>query len=378
LVLVKSVAILKSEIGLALSMGGTLPDSVRHPHHEMECFLSNPLVSWRNTTIVVERHSETEGFGAQLGTRTLSRCMAGSGIADRFAVWVDTTKPRNSSPSLGLGLLLLVSSTVIVAWRVRQQPGAAQSSSPKNDWVLTWSAEFNAPNGSPPDPAKWEVESGGNGWGNDELQYYTTRSRNVRQENGTLVIEAIKERFTGPDGVRRNYTSARLKTKGRFSQRYGRFEALIRIPSGQGVWPAFSLLGDDFSTIGWPACGEIDIMENVGSEPATIHGSMHGPGYSGSAALTAVYKLPQGRFSDRFHLFAVEWEPQALRFFVDGELYATKTPADVPPGKHWVFDHPFFLVLNLAVGGKMPGNPATSTVFPQRMLVDYVRVYSRQ
>jgi len=243
---------------------------------------------------------------------------------------------------------------------------------------LTWSDEFNDPNGSPPNSAKWAVESGGNGWGNDELQYYTPRLQNVRQEAGNLVIEAIKERFTGPDGVQRNYTSARLKTEGRFSQRYGRFEARIQIPSGQGVWPAFSLLGDDFPTVGWPACGEIDIMENVGNEPAVIHGSMHGPGYSGAAPLTAPYKLPRGRFSGHFHVFAVEWEPQAVRFFVDGELYATKTPADVPPGKNWVFDHPFFLVLNLAVGGKMPGSPAASTVFPQRMLVDYVRVYSRQ
>ena len=295
-----------------------------------------------------------------------------------MVVWTGTTKPLKPLRSLGLGLFLLVSFTAIVTGRDAQQPSATPSPASQPGWVLTWNDEFTAANGSPPDPAKWEVESGGNGWGNDELQYYTTRSRNVRQENGTLVIEAIREKFTGPDGVRRRYTSARIQTKGRFSQRYGRFEARIRIPSGQGVWPAFSLLGDDFSTVGWPACGEMDVMENVGSEPATIHGSMHGPGYSGSAALTAVYKLPRGRVSNRFHLFAVEWEPQTVRFFVDGELYATKTPADLPPGTQWVFDHAFFLVLNLAVGGKMPGSPAASTIFPQRMRVDYVRVYSRQ
>ena len=263
-------------------------------------------------------------------------------------------------------------------WSGAQHQTAPGISASQSGWVLRWSDEFNGPSGSPPDPTKWIVESGGNGWGNDELQYYTARPQNVRQEDGHLVIEAIKERFTGPDGVHRNYTSARLNTKGRFSQRYGRFEARIQIPSGQGVWPAFSLLGDNFSTAGWPECGEIDIMENVGSEPAIIHGSMHGPGYSGAAPLTAVYKLPQGRFSDGFHVFAVEWEPQAVRFLVDGKLYATRSPADLPPGKRWVFDHPFFLVLNLAVGGKMPGSPAESTVFPQRMLVDYVRVYSRQ
>ena len=254
----------------------------------------------------------------------------------------------------------------------------AKSSLTKVSWVLNWSDEFTGRDGSAPDADKWVIESGGNGWGNDELQYYTPRSTNVRQEKGQLIIQANKEGFTGPDGVRRNYTSGRLKTNDRFSQRYGRFEARIKIPSGQGVWPAFSLLGDDLSTAGWPACGEIDIMENVGSEPAVVHGSLHGPGYSGTQPLTAVYKLPKGSFSDGFHIFAVEWEPQVVRFFVDGELYATRTPSDLPLGKQWVFDHPFFLVLNLAVGGSMPGRPAASTPFPQRMLVDYVRVYSRQ
>lgn len=292
---------------------------------------------------------------------------------------LNTTKFLNPFRSPGPALALLVVPLVSVVWLYGiHQRQAVQSSPLKSGWVLTWSAEFNAPNGSPPDPTKWVVESGGNGWGNDELQYYTNRPKNVRLEDGNLVIEAVKEQFTGPDGVQRNYTSARIESKGRFSQRYGRFEARIRLPSGRGMWPAFSLLGDNFSTVGWPACGEIDIMENVGNEPATIHGSLHGPGYSGDKPLTATYKLLRGRFSDRFHVFAVEWEPRAVLFFVDEELYATQTPADIPPGKHWVFDHPFFIVLNLAVGGKMPGKPAASTIFPQRMLVDYVRVYSRK
>jgi len=259
-------------------------------------------------------------------------------------------------------------------WKSRQRAAAGPV---KAAWVLTWSAEFNGPNGSPPDPNKWVLATGGDGWGNNELQYYTTQTRNVRLEDGNLIIEAFREPYTGPDGIHQDYTSGRLQTAGRFSQRYGRFEARIKVPSGQGLWPAFSMLGDNFSAIGWPACGEIDIMENVGSEPATIHGSMHGPGYSGAAPLTASYKLPQGRFSDAFHIFAVEWEPQVVRFFVDGELYATRTPADLPPGDPWVFDHPFFLVLNLAVGGNLPGSPPESTVLPQRMLVDYVRVYSQ-
>ena len=261
------------------------------------------------------------------------------------------------------------------------QLGAEQKASgpsPSSSWVLTWSDEFNGPNGAAPEPTKWVVESGGNGWGNNELEYYTSRPENVRQENGNLVIEAVKESFTGPDGVRRNYTSARLKTEGKFTQLYGRFEARILIPSGPGAWPAFWMLGDDYPTRGWPGCGEIDIMESIGSESATVQGSLHGPGYSGATPLTSAYTLPRGRFSDEFHVFAVEWEPQVVRFFVDDSLYATKTPADLPAGARWVYDHPFFILLNLAVGGNLPGSPRDSTVFPQRMLVDYVRVYSRK
>jgi len=253
--------------------------------------------------------------------------------------------------------------------------GSSTAKSNRN-WVLTWSDEFSAANGSAPDATKWVAESGGNGWGNEELEYYTARRKNVRQENGNLVIQAEKEEFTGSDGVRRKYTSARLKTQGRFAQKYGRFEARIRIPQGQGVWPAFWLLGDDFSTAAWPACGEIDVMENRGVEKSTVHSAIHGPGYSSNKAITSGYTLRKGRFSDGFHVFAVEWEPREMRFYVDDRLYATRTPADLPAGAPWVFDHPFFVVLNLAVGGKFPGSPDSSTVFPQRMLVDYVRVYS--
>ena len=119
-------------------------------------------------------------------------------------------------------------------------------------------------------------------------------------------------------------------------------------------------------------------MESVGSEPSSIRGSLHGPGYSESRPLTTVYKLPRGRFSDQFHAFAVEWEPRVVRFYVDDQLYATKTPADIPPGARWVYDHPFFVILNLAVGGSWPGSPDESTILPQRMLTDYVRVYSRK
>jgi beta-glucanase (GH16 family) len=266
---------------------------------------------------------------------------------------------------------------------VASQLGCAQTETTEgfaatSGWVPTWSDEFDGPDGSAPDAAKWIVESGGSGWGNNELQYYTARRANVRQEGGKLVIDAVREDFAGPEGVQHQYTSGRVKTEGRFSQQYGRFEARIQVPGSAGLWPAFWLLGSDFSTAGWPDCGEIDIMENVGMNPANIHGSLHGPGYSGKHSITAAYTISKERFSRTFHTFAVEWEPEVVRFFVDDGLFATRTPADLPAGRRWVFDHPFFILLNLAVGGEMPGRPPESTVFPQRLLVEYVRVYKRE
>lgn len=244
-------------------------------------------------------------------------------------------------------------------------------------WKLTWSDEFNLPDGSVPDTANWEYDLGGGGFGNHELESYTRRPENARIEGGKLVITAIKESFSGTDGIARDYTSARLKTEGNFDQAYGRFEARIRIPYGQGMWPAFWMLGNNITSVGWPDCGEIDIMENIGKEPATVHGTIHGPGYSGAGGLGSPYSLTGGRFADDFHVYAVEWEPSAIRFYVDNVLYETRTPADLPPGTRWVYDHPFFIILNLAIGGDWPGSPDAATVFPQTMLVDYVRVYTR-
>jgi beta-glucanase (GH16 family) len=242
-------------------------------------------------------------------------------------------------------------------------------------WALTWSDEFDAANGSRPDPAKWKFAIGGNGWGNNELQYYTDRAENSRIEDGKLVIEARGEDYEGKDGVTRQYTSARLTTRGTFSQAYGRFTARIKLPRGAGMWPAFWLMGDT-AELHWPDCGEIDIMENIGREPASVHGSMHGPGYSGVLDFTSTYKLAGGpKFHDDFHEFAIEWEPNAVRFYTDEYLYATFVPAQLPVGKKWVFDHPFYIILNLAVGGDWPGPPDATTEFPQQMLVDYVRVY---
>ena len=256
---------------------------------------------------------------------------------------------------------------------------ASQNTNAKTDrpgWRLIWSDEFDGPDGSPPDSAKWVMESGGNGWGNNELEYYTTRPQNVFQQNGNLTIRALDEQYKGADGVERKYTSARLKTSGKFTQKYGRFEARIKIPRGQGIWPAFWMLGDDIDKIGWPKCGEIDIMENIGKEPAMVHGTIHGPGYSGAQGISAAFSSPKDQpLADDYHVFAVEWDPKSLRFYADDQLYATRTRADLPKGAKWVYNHPFFILLNVAVGGGWPGNPDDSSVFPQTMLVDYVRVY---
>jgi beta-glucanase (GH16 family) len=241
---------------------------------------------------------------------------------------------------------------------------------------LVWSDEFNGLNGTSPDPANWTYDIGGGGWGNQELESYTSRPENVHVQDGNLVITALKENYTGPDGIARPYTSARIKTQGLFSQAYGKFEARIKIPQGQGMWPAFWMLGSNVDRVHWPNSGEIDTMENIGKEPSTIHGTIHGPGYSGDSGISGSFTLPGGaRFADDFHVFAVEWESTQIRFNVDGTLYKTVSSSDLPTGTSWVFNHLFFIIVNVAVGGDWPGNPDSTTVFPQTMLVDYVRVY---
>ncbi|HTQ08330.1 MAG TPA: glycoside hydrolase family 16 protein [Polyangiaceae bacterium] len=241
-------------------------------------------------------------------------------------------------------------------------------------WTLSWSDEFDGPSGQAPDSSKWTYDVGGDGWGNSELEYYTDRTDNSATDgNGNLVITLKSETY-----MNRSYTSARLKTQGKFAQAYGRFEARIKIPRGQGVWPAFWMLGDDIATNPWPACGEIDIMENVGKEPAVNHGSMHGPGYSGSNPLTGSYTLMGGgALADDFHVYAIEWETNVVRFYVDDDNYETRKNTDVPSGATWVYDHPFFMILNIAIGGSFPGSPDSTTMLPQTMTVDYVRVYTK-
>jgi beta-glucanase (GH16 family) len=279
---------------------------------------------------------------------------------------------RAASPVGAVGRLLVAAVCLLLA----------SANATAQEWKLVWADEFNGRRGAGVNQTKWTAETGGGGWGNRELQLYTDGARNASVDGrGSLAIRAYKETLTAGAECwygRCLYTSARLITKRKFEQRFGRFEARLKLPAGQGLWPAFWMLGADIDAAGWPACGEIDIMENIGREPNVVHGTLHGPGYSGAEGVGAPYALPAGRrFADSFHTFAVEWEPRAVRWYVDGRLYQTRTPGDLPGGARWVFDRPFFLLLNVAVGGNWPGGPDASTTFPQTMLVDYVRVYRR-
>lgn len=242
------------------------------------------------------------------------------------------------------------------------------------NWELVWSDEFNEKKGTSPDSTKWtyDIGNGWHGWGNQELQYYTDRPENVSTDgSGNLVITAKKEKRNEFE-----YTSSRIKTLGLFEQAYGRFEARIKLPEGQGIWPAFWMLGADFPEVGWPETGEIDMMELRGQYPSVVSAALHGPGYSKDHAITKYFELPAGKFSSEFHLFAAEWYPDRIEFYVDDCLYQVVTKQDVETQNgEWVYDKPFFLLLNVAVGGNYVGPPSDETSFPQQMVIDYVRVY---
>ena len=233
---------------------------------------------------------------------------------------------------------------------------------------LVMQDEFDT-NGAP-NPSLWSynIGTGNNGWGNNELQYYTDRPENIVVENGMLKITAIRELYLGS-----GYTSARILTKGKFEKKYGRFEARIKLPWGKGIWPAFWMLGANSDTVIWPQCGEIDVMEYLGNNPTTVFGTVHGPGYSGAESISKNYSLLNNRFDNDFHVFGIEWGENYINYYVDDVLYNQITPEDVPG--EWVFNEPFYIILNMAVGGNLPGTPNSQTVFPQTMLVDYIRVY---
>ncbi|SOE07210.1 ricin-type beta-trefoil lectin domain protein [Streptomyces sp. Ag109_G2-15] len=277
-----------------------------------------------------------------------------------------------ASPRLLRRCLFAALSAVLVA-SAAVGPARAQTAAPAAAAVTTFSDTFDGAAGSGVDSSKWTLETGDN-VNNHERQYYTSGTRNAALDGqGHLVITARKE---NPAGYQCwygscQYTSARLNTAGKFNAQYGHVEARMKIPRGQGMWPAFWMLG---TPVNWPDSGEIDVMENVGFEPSTVHGTIHGPGYSGSGGIGAGYSLPGGQaFADAFHTFAVDWAPDSITWSVDGNVYQRRTPADLG-GKTWVFNKPFFLILNLAVGGYWPGDPDGSTQFPQQLVVDSVSV----
>ncbi|MYY87344.1 MULTISPECIES: glycoside hydrolase family 16 protein [unclassified Streptomyces] len=288
------------------------------------------------------------------------------------------TVPTSLSRRTKLGALALVCGVASLgvpptASAENASPAPARSAAPA---ASTFTDDFNGPAGAAVDGGKWQIETGDN-VNNHERQYYTSGNKNAALDGqGNLVITARKE---NPGNYqcwygRCEYTSARLNTSGKFTSTYGHVEARMKVPRGQGMWPAFWMLGADIGSVGWPNSGEIDVMENVGFEPSTVHGTLHGPGYSGSGGIGAGYTLPGGEaFADKFHTFAVDWSPNKVTWSVDGRVYQTRTPADLN-GNRWVFDKPFFLILNLAVGGYWPGDPDGSTTFPQQLVVDYVRV----
>ena len=215
-------------------------------------------------------------------------------------------------------------------------------------YQLIWSDEFN---GSTIDPTNWGYDIGGSGWGNNELQYYTNRPENAYLTNGNLVIEARKEKFDT-----RDYTSARLITKGKREFLFGRIDIRAKLPKGQGVWPALWSLGKNIDQVGWPACGELDIMELLGHEPNKTYSTVHwGPPGGGSTNLSRSYTLPSGDFSQDFHVFSMVWEPDLIKFYVDDNLMSTITRANI--SGNYPFNNPFFLIFNVAVGGNWPGNP---------------------
>ena len=236
-------------------------------------------------------------------------------------------------------------------------------------YSLVWSDEFSGTN---LDLNFWnhELGNGSSGWGNNELEYYTNSYRNVFVSNGNLIIEARRESFSNF-----NYTSSRLTTQGKKAFKFGRIDIRAKLPIGKGIWPALWMLGSNINSVGWPACGETDIMELIGSIPGTVTGTMHWKGAGGGHASKGEnYDLPSGDFSEQFHVFSIEWTEDNIKWYIDDQLFLATSSSDTG-AEYYPFNADQFFIFNVAVGGNWPGSPDYTTVFPQRMFVDYVRVF---
>jgi beta-glucanase (GH16 family) len=248
----------------------------------------------------------------------------------------------------------------------------APPSAVDTSWELVWEDAFDGPAGSAP-ADHWVPDVGGDGWGNEQLEHNTDRTDNAFLDgDGHLVIRAQPEDYEG-----NAYTSARLTTSGTVEVGPARVEGRIKLPEGTGIWPAFWMLGADFEEVGWPTCGEIDILETKGEDPQTVITTVHGPGYSGGEGVGTSTVLPDTSSSEDFHTYAVDIDPEHLVWWIDGQRVHTVRVGDIPGGTAWAFDGPFFLILNVAVGGSFLSPPDASTPFPADMVVDYVRVYER-
>ena len=263
-----------------------------------------------------------------------------------------------------------------------EQADEGEAAADEDPWVLVWEDTFDGEAGTPPDEQWWNHETGGEGWGNRELQYYVDGGQAATMDGeGHLVITAAEG--APADGGRCwygecSYTSARITTKEKVEVEYGRVEVRAKLPKGDGLWPAFWMLGANIDLKGWPNAGEIDVMENIGREPNRVHGTVHGRTYSGGDSIGGSYRFDDVLPSDAFHTYAIEWEPERIRWYVDDVHYSTVMPSILPNPGRWAFDHPFFLILNLAVGGQWPGEPTEETVFPQEFVIDHVRVYEHR
>lgn len=273
------------------------------------------------------------------------------------------SNPSNASISQGTSVITIINDDTKAAFNNTGYDAPTSYTG----YNLVWKDEFD---GTSLDQSAWTYEIGNNnGWGNHELEYYTDRPKNVTIQDGKLVIHALNEPFSGF-----NYTSARIKTQAKKEFQYGRVDIRALLPKGQGIWPALWMLGSNISTVGWPSCGEIDMMEMLGHEPSKIYGTLHYNTPSGHGQKGSFYNIPGANSNEQFHVYSMEWKQDQIKLFVDNNLYLTVNASDVGTA-NWPFNQKFFFIFNLAVGGDWPKSPDATTTFPQWMVVDYIRVY---
>jgi len=315
-------------------------------------------------------------FTAVSGTLTLPAKQSSANID--VVVTADSLRQDDQTFTLELSSPVNATISVLSATGTIQNPGTYlpvdntgyTSALEYPGMTKVWSDEFNP---KTLNTGNWTIETGGGGWGNNELEYYTGNPKNLFLTGGYLVIEA-REETVGSN----KYTSARIKTQNKKTFTYGRIDIRAKLPKGQGVWPALWMLGNNITQqgFGWPACGEIDIMELLGQEPKKTYATVHWGVAGGSHSyIGGNFTLATGDFYSSFHVFSLQWDDSKMTFLVDDVPFYTATKADI--GTNYPFDKPFFFIFNVAVGGNWPGNPNSSTKFPQRMIVDYVRVFQQ-